>query len=257
MPLSNRPLRRLAAPVCALALGACAAVGPNFKAPESPEAAAGASYAMAGDAAAPGAVLVPEQRAAGPWWQAFGSADLDRVIRQALADNRAKLEHDPRDYVAGNPNGKVTLVEFFDYRCPYCKASLPELEKLLQSNKDVRLVLKEFPILGQDSVLASHAALAAVGQGKYWEFHQALMEHRGAFDMEVIKSIAAKAGLDPAKLEADMGQQQIEPLISANHKLAQTLDVSATPTFVIGDEVVEGAVPLERLKELIQKARGS
>jgi protein-disulfide isomerase len=153
--------------------------------------------------------------------------------------------------------GDVTVVEFFDYHCPYCKAVAAPLQQLLQQDKGVRLVLKEFPILGEDSVLASHAALASVTQGKYWAFHQALMEHRGRFDMDVIKTIAAKAGLDPAKLEADMGKEQIEPLISANHKLAEALDVGATPTFVIGDQVVEGAVPLERLKELIQKARGS
>lgn len=176
---------------------------------------------------------------------------------QAVIANKDALFNDPGTPVAGNPMGDVTVVEFFDYHCPYCKAVASPLQQLLQEDKGVRLVLKEFPILGQDSILASHAALAAVGQGKYWEFHQALMEHRGAFDMDVIKTLAAKVGIDPAKLEADMGKQQIEPLISANHKLAETLDVSATPTFVIGDQVVEGAVPLEQLKALIQKARGS
>jgi protein-disulfide isomerase len=176
---------------------------------------------------------------------------------QSVLENKDALFNDPGTPVAGNPMGDVTVVEFFDYHCPYCKAVAAPLQQLLQDDKGVRLVMKEFPILGEDSVLASHAALAAVGQGKYWEFHQALMEHRGQFDMDVIKTIAAKVGLDPAKLEADMGQQKIEPLISANHKLAQTLDISATPTFIIGDQVVEGAVPLERLKELIQKARGS
>src|SRR4051812_18993062 len=176
---------------------------------------------------------------------------------QSVLENKDALFNDPGTPVAGNPMGDVTVVEFFDYHCPYCKAVAAPLQQLLQDDKGVRLVMKEFPILGEDSVLASHAALAAAGQGKYWEFHQALMEHRGQFDMDVIKTIAAKVGLDPAKLEADMSQQQIEPLISANHKLAQTLDVSATPTFIIGDQVVEGAVPLEQLKELIQKARGS
>jgi protein-disulfide isomerase len=176
---------------------------------------------------------------------------------QAVLQNKDALFNDPGSPVVGNPVGDVTVVEFFDYHCPYCKAVAGPLQQLIEDDKGVRLVLKEFPILGQDSVLASHAALAAVSQGKYWEFHQALMEHRGAFDMDVIKSLAAKAGLDPVKLEADMSQQPIEPLISANHKLAQTLDISATPTFIVGDEVVEGAVPLERLKELIQKARGS
>ncbi|MES1150866.1 MAG: DsbA family protein, partial [Dongia sp.] len=176
---------------------------------------------------------------------------------QAVLQNKEKLFNDPATPVAGNPMGDVTIVEFFDYHCPYCKAVAAPLQKLTEEDKGVRLVMKEFPILGQDSLLASQAALASVPQGKYWQFHQALMEHRGQFDMEVIKSIAAKVGIDPARLEADMGREKIEPLISGNHKLAQTLDISATPTFIIGDQVVEGAVPLERLKELIQKARGS
>jgi protein-disulfide isomerase len=176
---------------------------------------------------------------------------------QAVVSNKDAIFNDPDTPVAGNPMGDVTVVEFFDYHCPYCKAVAAPLNQLLQEDRGVRLVLKEFPILGEDSVLASHAALAALPQGKYWEFHQALMEHRGKFDMAVLKSIAAKVGLDPAKLEADMGAQQIEPKISANHALARTLDISATPTFVIGDQVIEGAVPLEQLKELIKKARGS
>ena len=176
---------------------------------------------------------------------------------QAVLQNKEKLFNDPATPVAGNPMGDVTVVEFFDYHCPYCKAVAGPLQKLTEEDKGVRLVMKEFPILGQDSLLASQAALASVPQGKYWEFHQALMEHRGQFDMEVIKSIAAKVGLDPAKLEADMQSDTIKPIISANHDLAQSLDIGATPTFIIGDQVVEGAVPLERLKELIQKARGS
>jgi protein-disulfide isomerase len=175
----------------------------------------------------------------------------------AVRQNKDALFNDPATPVAGNPMGDVTIVEFFDYHCPYCKAVASPLQKLIESDKGVRLVMKEFPILGPDSLLASQAALASVGQGKYWEFHQALMEHRGQFDMEVIKTIAAKVGLDPAKLEADMDKQKIQPQISANHKLAETLSISATPTFIIGDQVVEGAVSLDQLKDLIQKARGS
>jgi len=176
---------------------------------------------------------------------------------QAVLENKDKLFSDPATPVAGNPMGDVTVVEFFDYHCPYCKAVAAPLQKLTEEDKGVRLVMKEFPILGPDSLLASQAALASVPQGKYWDFHQALMEHRGQFDMEVIKTIAAKVGLDPAKLEADMQGDAIKPMISANHALAQALSIGATPTFIIGDQVVEGAVPLERLKELIQKARGS
>jgi protein-disulfide isomerase len=189
--------------------------------------------------------------------QAREEEDKSAVRDQAVVANKDALYADPGSPVAGNPVGDVTVVEFFDYHCPYCKAVAAPLDQLLKEDKGVRLVLKEFPILGEDSLLAAHAALASVPQGKYWQFHQALMEHRGQFDMEVIKTIAAKVGIDPAQLEADMGKQPIEPLISANHKLAQTLDISATPTFIIGDKVIEGAVPLDQLKEAIKKARGS
>jgi protein-disulfide isomerase len=176
---------------------------------------------------------------------------------QAVAANKDKLLSDPATPVAGNPIGDVTLVEFFDYHCPYCKAVAEPLAQLLQEDKGVRLVLKEFPILGDDSKLASKAALAAAAQGKYWEFHQALLDHRGAFDMDTITAIAAKVGLDPKKLAADMDDAKTQPLIDSNRKLADSLDVSATPTFVIDGQVVEGAVPLDQLKALIKKARGS
>jgi protein-disulfide isomerase len=176
---------------------------------------------------------------------------------QAVTANKDKLFSDPATPVAGNPIGDVTLVEFFDYHCPYCKAVAGPLAQLLQEDKGVRLVLKEFPILGEDSKLASKAALAAVAQGKYWEFHQALLEHRGTFDMDTITAIATKVGLDAKKLVADMADAKTQPLIADNHKLADSLDVSATPTFVIGNQVVEGAIPLDQIKALIKKARGS
>jgi protein-disulfide isomerase len=182
--------------------------------------------------------------------------EQDARSRAAVA-NKDLLANDPDSPVVGNPMGDVTVVEFFDYHCPYCKVVAGPLQKLLEEDKGVRLVLKEFPILGEDSRLAARAALAATRQGKYWQFHQALMEYRGKFDMPVLRSIATKAGLDPAKLEADMGADTIDPMLAANRKLAEALDLSATPTFIIGDQVIEGAVPLEELKEAIKKARGS
>jgi protein-disulfide isomerase len=176
---------------------------------------------------------------------------------QAVTAHKSQLFSDAATPVAGNPIGDVTLVEFFDYHCPYCKAVAEPLAQLLQEDKGVRLVLKEFPILGDDSKLASKAALAAAAQGKYWQFHQALLEHRGAFDMDSLKAIAAKVGIDTKKLVADMNDAKTEPLIEDNQKLADALDIGATPTFVIGNQVVEGAVPLDQLKALIKKARGS
>jgi protein-disulfide isomerase len=175
----------------------------------------------------------------------------------AVAAHKAELANDPATPIAGNAMGDVTVVEFFDYHCPYCKAVAEPLAQLLQEDKGVRLVLKEFPILGEDSILASRAALAAVAQGKYWELHQALLEHRGAFDTDTIRALAKKVGLDPAKLIADMGDAKTGPLIATNRKLADSLDIGATPTFVIDGQVVEGAVPLDQLKALIKKARGS
>jgi len=176
---------------------------------------------------------------------------------QAVTKNKDQLFSDAATPVAGNPIGDVTLVEFFDYHCPYCKAVAEPLAQLLKEDKGVRLVLKEFPILGDDYKLATKAALAAVAQGKYWEFHQALLEHRGTFDMDTIKAIAGKVGINPAKLEADMASAKLDPMITTNHKLADALDISATPTFVIGDQVVEGAIPLDQIRALIKKARGS
>jgi len=175
---------------------------------------------------------------------------------QAVNAHKDELYSDPATPVAGNPIGDVTIVEFFDYHCPYCKAVAQPLDQLLKDDKGIRLVLKEFPILGEDSLLASRAALSAAGQGKYWAFHQALMAHRGKFDADSLQAIAAKVGVDPVQLQAAMKAGVPGAQIAATRKLADALDVSATPTFVIGGEVVEGAVPLERLKELVKKARG-
>lgn len=188
--------------------------------------------------------------------QAKEDADKADAQSEAVAAHKDEIFNDPMTPVVGNPMGDVTLVEFFDYHCPYCKAVAQPLKQLIEEDKGVRLVLKEFPILGDDSRLASRAALASVAQGKYWEFHQALLEHRGSFDTDTIRALAAQVGLDADKLIADMGTGKSDPLIVANRKLADALDVGATPTFVIDGQIVEGAVPLEQLKAMIKKARG-
>jgi protein-disulfide isomerase len=189
--------------------------------------------------------------------QAKEEAEKADTQSQAVIANKDAIFNDAATPVAGNPIGDVTLVEFFDYHCPYCKAVAEPMAQLLQEDKGVRLVLKEFPILGDDSKLAAKAALASAAQGKYWEFHQALLEHRGAFDTDTIKAIAGKVGLDTKKLLADMQDAKTQPLIDANRKLADSLDIGATPTFIIGNQVVEGAIPLDQIKALIKKARGS
>lgn len=138
-------------------------------------------------------------------------------------------------------DGKVTVVEFFDYNCPYCGKAFEELGDLAKEDKDVRLVLIEFPILSKESLIASQAAIAASKQDKYWEYHQALMKHRGRKTEEVIFGTAKEVGLDIDKLKADMKAPEVEEIIKKNRTLADAMGVEATPYVFIGDEVIAGA----------------
>jgi protein-disulfide isomerase len=180
------------------------------------------------------------------------AAELSRQV----AAHRDQLFTDARSPVVGDPAGDVTIVEFFDYQCPYCKAIAGSLDRLVAANKGVRLVLKEFPILGDDSVLASRAALV-VPKDKYWAFHQALLQHRGSFDMPTLKNIAKSVGIDADRMEAEMTADATNPPIDANRDLAKAIGIQATPTFIIGDQVIEGAIPADVLNDLIAKARKS
>lgn len=175
----------------------------------------------------------------------------------ALAANRDEIKNDPAAPVAGNPKGDVTVVEFFDYRCAYCKRVLPSVRELLESDKNVRYVFKELPILGPDSMTASHAALAAwsIAPEKYFAFHAALMEARGNLGEEQVLEIAEKVGLDRKKLKDGMAAPEVEKIIQRNLELAQKLRIQGTPAFVVGDALVPGAVDLQQLKDLIATAR--
>ncbi len=178
--------------------------------------------------------------------------------RQGLIASLATdLKEDGYSYVAGNPDGDVTIVEFFDYRCGYCKQSFPELMKTVEEDGNIRLVLKEFPILGPDSFLASQAAIASLEQDKYLEFHTALMGSRGGVTIERIRSIAADVGLDVEKLEADMKKDAVREVVEKNYVLAKQLGISGTPAFIIGDEFIPGVVSGEQMKEIISAARES
>jgi protein-disulfide isomerase len=175
--------------------------------------------------------------------------------RNAVAAHQEQIYRDPDAPVLGNPAGDVALVEFFDYRCPYCKQVAPALTQLLKEDGKLKLVLKEFPILGPDSVIAARAALAAQAQGKYAAMHAALLRHRGAFDDAAITRLAADAGLDAARLKADMAKPEIEAMIDRNKSLARALSVTGTPAFIIGEHLVPGAVDLDTLKLLVAEAR--
>jgi protein-disulfide isomerase len=173
-----------------------------------------------------------------------------------LAARRHEVFDDPDAPVAGNPQGDASLVEFFDYRCPYCKQVEPALEALLAEDQHLRFVYKEFPVLGPESVSAARAALAARRQGKYEALHRALMGFKGQMDEAAIFKVAGSVGLDVVRLKRDMADHDIDRMLKANLNLATALDISGTPGFVIGDEVVPGAVSLDELKQLIATARG-
>jgi protein-disulfide isomerase len=175
--------------------------------------------------------------------------------RDALAAKRDQIYGDPDAPVSGNPNGDVTVVEFFDYRCPYCKQVAPALAQLIKQDGKVRFVFKELPILGPDSVVAARAALAANAQGKYVPMHEALLRHRGSYDEQAIARIAADVGLDVGRLKADMAKPEITAMIDRNRQLARDLMLNGTPAFVIGDAVAPGALDLDTLKKLVAQAR--
>jgi protein-disulfide isomerase len=182
-------------------------------------------------------------------------SDAKDKAAKALADHQQQVFNDPQSQIAGNPTGDVTLVEFFDYRCPYCKQVEPALEKLLQDDKQLRFVYMEFPVLGADSDLAAHVALAAKLQGKYDAFHRALMVAPGHPDEAVIYKVAASVGLDIDRLKQDAKSPDIDKQLKANRQLGNMLDIDGTPAFVVGTTIVPGAISLEELKQLIANTR--
>jgi protein-disulfide isomerase len=157
--------------------------------------------------------------------------------------------------VWGNPKGDVTVVEFFDYRCPYCKRSLEGLSQLVKDDPNLRVVFKEYPILGPQSVFASKVAIASKTQGKYLDMHVALMAHRGQFDKKSVMAIARGQGLDVERLQADMKKPGVNAIIGEARQIGQRLALSGTPAFVIGDEVVPGFADLVTMKKLVLQAR--
>lgn len=159
------------------------------------------------------------------------------------------------DLVGGNPNGKVTMVEFFDYNCGYCKRAFPDVMKMIKGDKDLKLIMKEFPILGPGSVYASRAALASRKQGKYWEFHLAMMGHEGRIDEPVVDQIAKATGLDVKKLKADMQADEVTQVITHNMQLADSLKIQGTPAFIIDETVIPGAVGFDALAAAVKQVR--
>ncbi|WP_119391432.1 DsbA family protein [Taklimakanibacter lacteus] len=179
----------------------------------------------------------------------------DAARTDSLQSLSAEIFRSQDDLVGGNPDGKVTMVEFFDYNCGYCKRAFPDVMKMVENDKDLKLVMKEFPILGPGSVYAARAALASRKQGKYWDYHLALMAHEGRIDEAVADQIAEAQGLDLKKLKADMDSDEVNQVINRNMQLADSLKIQGTPAFIIDQTVIPGAVGYEALVATVRQVR--
>ena len=180
----------------------------------------------------------------------------DEKARQkaALANHQQDLLNDPSSPVSGNPKGDVTLVEFFDYRCGYCKRAAGAVAQLQKDDANLRVVYKDFPILGEASELAAKAALASKVQGRHQAFHEALLAAKGDLTKEQVLHIATQVGLDATRLEADIANPEWQTVIDRNRALAKDLGISGTPGFIVGTELVPGALDVNELKALVARA---
>lgn len=176
---------------------------------------------------------------------------------QVLQNQRDLLENDPNAPIMGNADGDAVVVEFFDYNCGFCKRVSPDVKALLAADPGLRVVYREWPILGEGSVFAARAALASRAQGKYEEMHWALMEMRGRAEEASVLSAARSLGLDIDQLVADMNSAAVEEHLETTRGMAQGLGFTGTPAFVIGDALVPGAVPLSDLEAYVAQLRAS
>src|SRR5690349_7564622 len=187
-------------------------------------------------------------------------ADAEAKKHEAsVSQNSDAIFNSPRQVVLGNKDGDVTFVEFFDYNCGYCKRAMSDMLDLLKSDPKLKVVLKEFPVLSQGSVEAAQVAVAVRMQDpsgkKYLDFHQKLLGGRGAADKARAMQAAKEAGLDTARIEKDIQSPEVRTTIEENFKLAEAMGMNGTPSYVIGKQIVVGAVGVDSLKEKIAVAR--
>ena len=174
--------------------------------------------------------------------------------RATIRANNATLFNSPHQVVLGNPHGKIEVVEFFDYNCGFCKHALPDMVKLLDTNHELKFVHKEFPVLGEGSVEAARVAVAARMQdpAKYMEFHQKLLGGRGVADKARALAVAKEVGFDMARIQRDTASEEVNTTIAEDMKLADALGVNGTPSYVVGEELVVGAVGFDELTKKIE-----
>lgn len=180
----------------------------------------------------------------------------ERAIH-AVAANSAVLRHDPATPVGGNPDGDVTIVEFFDYACPYCRNAHPVLAQLVEDDPNIRIVYKEFPVLGEASVSAARVGIAVhlLAPDRYLAYHAAMFQTRGRLSLQTAIQTATEVGVDRTRLLEVVESDEVGQLINKNVQLAQAIGVNGTPGFLIGDAVVPGLIQVEQFKQLIAQAR--
>jgi protein-disulfide isomerase len=179
------------------------------------------------------------------------------VRSKALLTNKEQIFQSKRDIVLGNPKGDVTLVEFFDYNCGYCKRAVNDISELLKNDPKLRIVLKELPILSEGSVEAARVAIAVRMQdpSKYWAFHRVLMSNRGEANAAQALAAAQKAGLDIERIKKDISNPEVDATLHEVQELAKALAISGTPSYVLGDQLIPGALPHDRLAMAIAQVR--
>ncbi len=192
------------------------------------------------------ALIILQQRA-----ENGRKAEIDLIIK-----SQAALINNPKNmYIGGNPDGDVTIVEFFDYNCFYCKQAFEAINKLLENDKNLKIVMYELPILAQSSLTAAQVSLASLQQNKYWQLHSELIAVKGQLTDEMIFAIAADVGLDMDKIKQDMDSQAVEDALSFASQLAESLDIKGTPAFIIDGKLYPGAIGYDNMLEVVTKAR--
>lgn len=185
-------------------------------------------------------------------------AEEEQARIKAISELSGLIFNAPKQAVFGNPNGKVTLVEFFDYNCGYCKRAMDDIAALMKEDKDLRFVLKDFPVLGPGSVEAAEVAIAMLNHAsgdKYWQFHAKLLNSRGQIGKAQAMAVAKELGVDMARLEKDVAFPQTRAVLQDIMKIADRLQLSGTPTFILADEVIVGAVGRDQLRQRIANVR--
>jgi len=178
---------------------------------------------------------------------------------QMLAVNMDALLNDPTSWEGGNPDGDITVIEFMDYRCGYCKRAFPEVEELIAGDGNIRYIVKEYPILGEQSALASQFAVAArivAGDVAYKDIHNALMQFNGDITPTNLTRLAEGLGYDAPAIIEMMSSDEVLEIIGKNRALGQRLAINGTPTFIVQDEVLRGYVPLDQMRAIVARARG-